>query len=300
MAAPDRVALLRSLELFDQYPEDRLRSLSAYLEPAPYADGSEVFAEGAAGDGLYFVVSGRVRVTKRLSGGGQKDIATLGAGDCLGEMALLDATPRSAGAYASGPTELLRLKRDDLKRWLEADPTLAMQFFAELVSVQSRRLRRTSSELAMLTDLSSLLVEPASTAVELLPRALGRVLPHLEGTWSAAAFAYNAYNDEMDPAGAAGPETFGAEAAKLPPKDGPALAWEDERTLALTMRSPAKLLATLRARSSDKLDEGRRAETARLLSAVARLLSSALENIDFRADEALRRRLEKRSNAQGF
>ncbi len=300
MAAPDRVALLRSLELFDQYPEDRLRSLSAYLEPAPFPDGAEVFAEGAAGDGLYFVVSGRVRVTKRLSGGGQKDIATLGAGDCLGEMALLDETPRSAGAYASGSTELLRLKRDDLKRWLAADPSLAMQFFAELVSVQSRRLRRTSSELAMLTDLSALLVEPASTAADLLSRALGRVLPHLEGSWSAAAYAYNHYNDEMDSAGAAGPEAFGPEAAAVPGKSAAPLAWDDERTLSLAMRSPSKLLATLRVRSSEKLDEGRRAETARLLSAVARLLSSALENIDFRADEALRRRLEKRSNAQGF
>lgn len=300
MAAPDRVALLRSLELFDQYPEERLRSLTAHLEPASFPDGAEIFAEGTAGDGLYFVVSGRVRVTKRLSAGGQKDIATLGPGDCLGEMALVDAVARSAGAYAAGATELLSLKRDELKKWLGADPQLAMQFFAELVAVQSRRLRRTSSELALLTDLSALLVEPASTPVELLTRALGRVLPHLEGGWSAAAFSYNPYNEEMDAAGAAGAEVFGPEAAAVPGKGAAALSWEDERTLALVLRSPAKLLAAMRLRSAAPLDEGRRAETARLLSAVSRLLTSALENLDFRADEALRRRLQTRTNAQGF
>jgi CRP-like cAMP-binding protein len=300
MTAPDRVALLRSLELFDQYSEERLRALSVYLEPLSFADTAEIFAEGSIGDGLYFVLSGRVRVTKRLGGGGQKDLASLGAGDCFGEMALLDAVARSAGAYASGTAELLRLKRDNLKSWLSADPNLAMQFFAELVQIQSRRLRRTSAELALLYDLSILLIEPATTPVALLERALGRVLPHLDGDWAACAYAYNPYNEEMDLAGAAGAESFGPEAAAMPPKAAPGQAWEDARTLVLVLRSPTKLLATLRFRAAAAPDEGRRAETARTLSAVARLLTSALENLDFRADEALRRRLKTRNDAQSF
>jgi len=300
MDAPDRVALLRKLELFDNNPEDRLRALSSYLEPVSFPDGAEIFAEGSIGDGLYFVLSGRVRVTKRLAGGGQKDLASVGAGDCFGEMALLDAVARSAGAYASGPAELLRLKRADLKGWLAADPNLAMQFFSELVQVQSRRLRRTSAELALMYDLSTLLVEPAANPVSLLERALGRVLPHLDGEWSACAFAYNPYNEEMDAAGVSGAETFGPEAAALPTKTAPQQAWLDDRTLALVLRSPAKLLATLRLRAAAAPDEGRRAETARTLSAVARLLTSALENLDFRADEALRRRLQTRTDAQSL
>jgi len=300
MAAPDRVALLRTLELFDQHPEDRLRALSAHLEPLSFPDAAEIFAEGSIGDGLYFVLSGRVRVTKRLSGGGQKDLASLGTGDCFGEMALLDAVERSAGAYASGPTELLRLKRDDLKSWLAADPSLAMEFFAELVHVQSRRLRRTSSELALMHDLSTLLVEQAASPVSLLERALPRILPHLDGDWSACAFAYNPYNEEMDAAGVAGAAAFGPEAGAMPPATAPEQAWIDDRTLVLILRSPTKLLATLRLRAAGALDEGRRAEAARTLIAVARLLGSALENIDFRADEALRRRLQKRSDAQSL
>lgn len=300
MAAPDRVALLRSLQLFDQYPEERLRSLSAYLEPVSLADGGEVFAEGTPGDGMYFVVSGRVRVTKKLSDGSLKDLASLGPGDCLGEMALLDAATRSAGAYASGDCELLRLKRDNLKTWLAAAPDIAMQFFAELVSVQSRRLRRTSSELALMQELSSLLVEPAATPVGLLERALGRVLPHLDGEWSACAFAYNPYNEEMDPAGAAGREPFGPEAAALPSRAAADREWTDERTLTLVLRAPTKLLGTMRFRAAAGLDADRKAESERTLAAVARLLVSALENLDFRADEALRKRLQARNNAQSF
>ena len=175
-----------------------------------------------------------------------------------------------------------------------------MEFFGELVQIQSRRLRRTSAELALLYDLSILLIEPATTPVSLLKRALGRVLPHLDGDWSACAYAYNPYNEEMDLGGAAGPEAFGPEAALVPPKRAPEQSWEDGRTLSLVLRSPEKLLATLRFRAAAAPDEGRRAETARILSAVARLLTSALENLDFRADEALRRRLQTRNNAQSF
>lgn len=300
MAAPDRVTLLRTLPLFARFPEERLRALAAYLEPLSFADGAEIFPEGSIGDGLYFTVSGRVRVTKNLAAGGRKDLASLGAGECLGEMALLDAVARSAGAYAAGPAELLRLKRDNLKSWLAADAALAMEFFASLVAIQSSRLRRTSTELTLIYDLSSLLVEPATTAVSLLSRALERVVPHLDGDWSACAYAYNPYNEEMDLAGSAGREPFGPEAAVMPGKTAPEQAWEDDRTLILVLRSPTKFLASLRFRAAAAPDEGRRAETARTLSAVARLLTSALENLDFRADEALRRRLQTRNNAQSF
>jgi CRP-like cAMP-binding protein len=200
MAGPDRVALLKSLELFDQFSEERLRALAGHLEPLSFDDGARVFEEGTEGDGLYFIASGRVRVAKRLGGGGEKDLASLGPGDCLGEMALLDAVKRSASAYAAGPAELLRLRRDDLKGWLQADPALAMEFFAELVQVQSRRLRRTSSEVALLYDLSSLLLEAHADGKALLGKALDRLLPHLEGEWSADAKVYNAFNEELDPA----------------------------------------------------------------------------------------------------
>lgn len=300
MAAADRVALLRTLALFARFPEERLKALAAYLEPLSFTDGAVIFSEGSIGDGLYFTVSGRVRVTKNLAGGKQKDLASLGAGECLGEMALLDTIARSAGAYASGPAELLRLKRDDLKSWLAADAALAMEFFSSLVAVQSGRLRRTSTELTLMYDLSTLLVEPATSPVSLLARALERVVPHLDGEWSACAYAYNPYNEEMDHAGAAGREPFGPEAGVMPQKSAPDQTWLDDRTLALVLRSPTKLLATLQLRAHAALDEARRAEAARTLSAVARLLTSALENLDFRADEALRSRLKTRTNAQSF
>lgn len=294
MAAPDRVALLRSLELFDQHPKERLEALAGYLEPVAAGDGELIFAEGTEGDGLYFIVSGRVRVSKKLGGGGEKDLASLGTGDCLGEMALLESVKRSASAYAVGPAALLRLKRDDLDRWLKADSALAMEFFSELVQVQSRRLRRTSSEVALLYDLSSLLLETHADGKALLSKALDRLLPHLEGEWSADARVYNTFNEELDPAAARGDEVLGD--APAPGAHAPFAAWSDERTLTLVLRAPKALLGVLRFRAKKAPGEAHRAETARTLEAAGRLLASALENLAFRRDEALRERLRSRSH----
>ncbi|HAZ08276.1 MAG TPA: hypothetical protein DCZ01_07115 [Elusimicrobia bacterium] len=295
MNAPERLRLLRSLELFEHYPEERLSALAACLEPLRLEDGAPVFAEGSRGDGLYFVVAGRVRIAKRLAAGGEMDLASVGPGDCLGEMALLDDIPRSAGAYAKGRAELLRLKRDDLKRWLESDAQLAMKFFAGLVQVQSRRLRRTSDEVALLYDLSQLLLTPLSGPEELLNCALDRVLPHLEGKWSAEARAYNPFEDEMNLVARRG-EALGPDVAEPAPKTPAAESWTDERTLFLVLRAPKRLLALLRFRAQAPLDDAKRAEAARILGAAARLLASALENIDFRAEAALRERLRTRTD----
>src|SRR5262249_46834396 len=148
-------------------PEERLRSLAGLLEPVTAEDGQAFIVEGAAGDGMYYVLSGRVRIAKKLGEGGEKDLAFLGAGECLGEMEILRGGARSASAYAVGRVELLKLKSADFRAWLDKDPETASRFFAGLSEVQSGRLRRTSDEVALLYDLSQLLVSSQATAKEL-------------------------------------------------------------------------------------------------------------------------------------
>ena len=295
MDSNERVRALRSLALFSQLPEPRLASLGELLEPMTVEDGKPFIVEGAKSDGLYYVTAGRVRVAKRLGEGGEKDLAFLGPGECLGEMELLRGGIRSASAYAQGRAELLRLKSDDLMRWLEADPAVASRFFAGLAEVQSGRLRRTSDEVAMLYDLSQLLLAPQATPALLLTHALERVTPHLQGAWSAEARVYNQFENEIDLAARRG-TAISADAPEPAPATAADASWTDERTLQLLLRSPKRLLACLRFRADAELGDAKRAEAARTLGAVARLLTSALENIEFRTDEALRERLRTRSN----
>jgi CRP-like cAMP-binding protein len=295
MDSTERVRLLRSLQLFSQLPEARLASLGELLEPLTVEDGKAFIVEGAKSDGLYCVISGRVRVAKRLGEGGEKDLAFLGPGDCLGEMELLRGGVRSASAYASGPVQLASLKTAALTGWLDADPATAARFFSGLAEVQSGRLRRTSDEVALLYDLSQLLLTPQATSTLLLTHALERVTPHLQGAWSAEARVFNQFENEMDLAARHG-AAIGADAPEPAPATAADASWTDARTIQLVLRAPKRLLASLRFRADAELDDAKRAEASRTLSAVARLLTSALENIEFRTDEALRERLRSRTH----
>jgi CRP-like cAMP-binding protein len=295
MDARQRAELLRSVDLFSALPDARLESLGEILEPLSVEDGRAFSVEGSLSDGLYYVVSGRARVAKRLGEGGEKDLAFAGPGECLGEMEILHEGARSASAYAQGPLELLRLKTADLKRWLEADPVVSSRFFARLAEIQSGRLRRTSDEVALLYDLSQLLLMPQATARGLLAHALERVTPHLQGRWSAEARAYNQFENELDLVARRG-ETIAADESEPAPKSPAAAVWSDERTLTLTLQAPKRPLGQLRFRADAAPNEAQRAEAVRTLSTVASLLTSALENIEFRTDEALRERLRKQSH----
>jgi CRP-like cAMP-binding protein len=296
MGDNDRLKLLRSLELFMALPDARLKSLADLMEPLAVEDGQTFIVEGAKSDGLYYVVSGRVRVAKKLGEGGEKDLAFAGPGECMGEMEILRGGVRSASAYAVGRVELLRLKADDLKRWLEADPAVAARFFAGMAETQSGRLRRTSDEVALLYDLSQLLLTPQATANVLLTHALRRVTPHLQGAWSSEARAYNQFENEMDLVARHG-AAIGADAPEpAPPASVSEETWTDGRTLQLVLRAPKRPLALLRFRAAAPLVDAQRAEAGRTLAAVARLLTSALENIEFRTDEALRERLRTKTH----
>lgn len=70
--------------------------------------GAVLFREGESGDEMYVIQAGHLRITKRVANG-ERVLATLGPGEFLGEMAILNAKPRTATATVTdeGPARLL-------------------------------------------------------------------------------------------------------------------------------------------------------------------------------------------------
>ena len=301
----EQLKLLKSLFLLDQVPEDKLASLSGSLAAEEYREGDVVFEEGSQGDSLYFVSGGRIKILKRVLAAdgtpGFKDLAIFGPGECFGEMALFDSTvPRSARAQASGPTALFKLGRPQLLEWLEANPQLAIGFFTELAQVLSKRLRRSSNELTLLFDLSQWLLEPMASGKELLQKVLKHLVPHLEGSWTAGAYLYSEFNDEMDLVATDG--DFAAVASQLPAPDkvGPENRWLDGRTYLVPFPGERHIQGYLVFRSAKDLAGEDKTEVGRTLTTTARLITSALQNIAHRAENAMRDRLHTSRLAQGF
>ena len=97
----------------------------------------DLFREGDAGDAVYLIVRGKVRV---FVGGGERPeqvLNELGPGACIGEMAVLDREPRSATVRALERTRALRVPGDGFKRVMGERPEMSEAIVAELV----RRMR---------------------------------------------------------------------------------------------------------------------------------------------------------------
>ena len=94
-----QIDLLRRMPVFCCLSEPALRRLLERATPVHRASGEAFYLEGDAAEAMYVLESGRVAVTKRWQGG-EFVLHEVAAGDCFGEMALMDLQPRSASVQA--------------------------------------------------------------------------------------------------------------------------------------------------------------------------------------------------------
>lgn len=93
-----------------------------------YQAGEILFREGDPGESVFFIMSGKIQVIKNISGQESEILASLGEGDIVGEMAVLDGRPRSATVQASENTEVLEVHKDNFLSSMEQQPKLAINF----------------------------------------------------------------------------------------------------------------------------------------------------------------------------
>lgn len=110
-----------------------------------YSDGEVIFKEGEAGNVMFVIQSGKVKIIKQTESG-QIDIATLNNGEIFGEMALFDRLPRSASAVALGDARVLSVDKKKLFSTISRDPTLVFK----LLESMSQRIRKLDEELTKL------------------------------------------------------------------------------------------------------------------------------------------------------
>ena len=92
---------------------------------------------------MYFVLSGRLLISKSVARNVDKVLTRMGPGDFFGEMNLFGGLQRSATVQAEVDTELLVLDRDTLTAVVERNPQAGLAFFTALVREFSQRLSAT-------------------------------------------------------------------------------------------------------------------------------------------------------------
>jgi signal transduction histidine kinase len=136
--------------------------ISKLMTEQRYLPGQILFKEGDMGDSMYIIWSGRAAVVK-----GDFQAPTIlgyrGAGDIIGEMALLENQPRSASVVALEEVRALRVARQDFEEMLTSNPVLGLSILgilsARLRAADDARKASLRSENQLIRQLSDLQTE---------------------------------------------------------------------------------------------------------------------------------------------
>jgi CRP-like cAMP-binding protein len=131
------IEALQKSSLFKDFTETGLRIFAAVAQEKALPAGSPLFVENMVGESLFIVKEGSVRITRRVEGA-EKELAVLGPGEHLGEMALLGKTVRLVSATAATPCEVIELAHRDFLRLQPEKPQaclkLALAIAADLAA----------------------------------------------------------------------------------------------------------------------------------------------------------------------
>ncbi len=131
---------LRRIKIFAEMDERQLESFLKYMEVLKFLPNAVIFNKGDNGDAMYLVLQGEVRA-RVMVGGRESTLTTLGVGECFGELAVIDESPRSADVVANAESVLLRISAGALKRLFREAPALAAPFLLALSKTITARVR---------------------------------------------------------------------------------------------------------------------------------------------------------------
>ena len=153
--AQEKPIELREIDLFAGRRPETLAALEACMQQRSCKAGEKIFSRGDAGDELFLIRRGAVRIVLPLSGEEAHHLASFGRGDFFGEMSFLDRDPRSAVAIAFTDADLFVLSRQRFEELALEHPRLATQLLGGLARVLAIRLRYANAELRALRSTGS-------------------------------------------------------------------------------------------------------------------------------------------------
>jgi CRP-like cAMP-binding protein len=136
---------LRSIGALQSYSDEDLELLAYVATMRSFAAGSVLLHEGTEGDGCFLIVTGAVSVMRASRA---IPLALLGPGAIVGQLALLDRTPRSATVTATQETIALEVRADAFVNLVAAHTPIALRFQEQVALAGVRQLRAATRKVA--------------------------------------------------------------------------------------------------------------------------------------------------------
>ncbi|MEP7356820.1 MAG: ATP-binding protein [Anaerolineales bacterium] len=170
------IEFLRRLPLFAGLGETDLERLYAQAQAMELAPGDLLIEEGAPGEALFVLIDGELQVTKR-SGAQDVKVDVRSPGAVIGEMSLLDNSPRSASVRAISPSHLLMISKEVFERVLSTSPSAALATLHTIVTRlrQNEALLHEKEKMAGLGTLAAGLAHELNNPAAAVKRAVSQL-----------------------------------------------------------------------------------------------------------------------------
>jgi CRP-like cAMP-binding protein len=150
MSDAQDAGFLASVPLLEGIPEAELAELGNVLRRRRLPAGEVLWREGDKASAMYIIVDGRVTISLRLPGDRDVEVNSVGPGEVLGEIPLLDGGRHTATARVTEPASLLSLSHADFAALVSRSHPTAFALKRRIAGVACGRLRM---QLARLADL---------------------------------------------------------------------------------------------------------------------------------------------------
>lgn len=135
------LAHLKHSPLFAGLSDAEIELLGRFFYEKDLAEGMTIFVENMAGESLYLIEQGVVKISRMLGEGEEKILVVLGAEEIFGEMAVFDSAPRQATARVAEKASLLYLRRTEYDNLCALHSGLALKLTRNIIRMLNRRLR---------------------------------------------------------------------------------------------------------------------------------------------------------------
>ena len=130
--------------VLDALPPELASVLFAKAHDLSVTADQIVFLAGDAGDGIYRIEDGLLKVSVSASEGGERILAILGRGSIVGELSMIDGAPRSASVSALRNSKVRFVSRAAFEGFCQSNP----EVYRHVMILLARRLRDTNAALA--------------------------------------------------------------------------------------------------------------------------------------------------------
>ena len=177
--SPDAVdAVLSHVRFFQSLDAAERKGIAGRLKVRQVPAGTCLFQLGDPGEEMYVVFEGAIEIDTHDKFGKKIVLATVGHGDLVGELSLIDEGPRNATAIASQDCTLLVMTRNDLVDIVHRNPRASL----EMMAILAARIRETHDQLRMLATRN------ANAAIEKRETRLERATDVVAGWFGSLSF----------------------------------------------------------------------------------------------------------------